>query len=141
MRCCYAFFETFIKKIKVLDADLKASLQGLQNQPFIVFHDAYQYFERAYGLRGVGSIIFDPDRSPSPNRIREVRAKLQQTGARCVFREPQFSDRLIKTVTEGSSTKTGILDPLGAKLKDGETLYFNLMRNLADGLKGCLESI
>lgn len=127
-----------IEKTDALDAELKLTLSGLQDEPFIVFHDAYQYFERAYGLGGAGSITFEPDESPSPSRVREVREKLQQSDAKCIFREPQFSDRLIKTVTEGTNAKSGILDPLGAELTDGETLYFNMMRNLADNLKRCL---
>ncbi len=129
----------YIKKINMLDRELKTSLASLQDKPFIVFHDAYQYFERAYALNGVGSITFEPDESPSPNRIREMRAKLQQTGAQCVFREPQFSDRLVNTVIEGSNAKSGILDPLGVGLENGPELYINLLRNLAKNLKKCLE--
>lgn len=130
---------SYIKKIDILDADLKSSLEGLKDRPFIVFHDAYQYFEHAYGLSGVGSITFEPDESPSPNRIKEMRNKLQLTNAKCVFREPQFSDRLVTTITEGTSAKSGTLDPLGANLADGETLYFSMMKNLAVSLKQCLK--
>ncbi len=133
--------KAYIEKIDALDAELKASLKGLERKPFIVFHDAYQYFERAYGLSGVGSITFEPDESPSPQRIKEVRQKLKETGAQCVFREPQFSDRLIKTVTEGTNTKRGMLDPLGVDLNDGKDLYFSLMRDIASNLKRCLNSV
>ena len=128
-----------IEKINSLDNELKKSLKDLKNKPFIVFHDAYQYLEHAYGLSGVGSITFEPDESPSPNRIKEVRKKIIQTNAQCVFREPQFSDRLIATVTEGTNAISGTLDPLGTNLNTGETLYFNLMRNLAKNLNQCLQ--
>jgi len=129
----------YIRKIKAMDAELKSSLKSLQDQPFVVFHDAYQYFENAYGLNAVGSITFEPGESPSPTRIKEVRDKLLQVRAKCVFREPQFSDRLVKTVIEGTDAKSGTLDPLGAGLEDGPSLYFNLMRNLGQNLKQCLE--
>ena len=130
-----------IAKLDELDNELKQTLSGLKEKPFIVFHDAYQYFERAYGLRAVGSITFEPDESPSVNRIKEVRQKLQETKAKCVFREPQFSDRLINTIKDGTDAKIGTLDPLGADLKNDEKLYFSLMRNLAVNLKQCLAEV
>ena len=127
-----------IKKLDELDHELHESLHDVEDEPFIVFHDAYQYFEKAYHLNGVGSITLDPEQAPSPNHLSEVREKIQQTKAKCVFREPQFSDRLVKTVTEGTNAKNGTLDPLGANLEPGATQYFLLMRNLATSLKNCL---
>ena len=127
-----------VATISTLAGELEAVLAPVKDEPFIVFHDAYQYFERVYGLTGVGSITFEPDESPSPNRIREVRAKLQETGAKCVFREPQFSDRLVNTVIEGSNAHSGTLDPLGAGLDDGPGLYPKLLRKLAEDLTECL---
>ena len=128
-----------VKSIKALNEALKAELASVKDRPFIVFHDAYQYFERAYGLRGVGSILLNPEASPSPNRIRAVRGKLKETGAQCVFREPQFSDRLVDTVREATNAKSGILDPLGADLAPGADLYVKLLRNLAHNLKEGLD--
>lgn len=128
-----------INKVDVLDAELRITLSEVGNKPFIVFHDAYQYFEQAYGLNAVGSITFNPDEPSTPKRIIEIREKLQQTGASCIFHEPQFSDRLINTITEGTNTKSGILDPLGANLTEGDHLYFDLLKNLAANLKQCLQ--
>ncbi len=127
-----------MKRIKALDKTLHASLKPVMGKPYIVFHDAYQYFETTYGMTAVGSVTLEPHELPSPNRITEIREKLQQTNAECVFREPQFSDRLVTIVTEGTTAKSGTLDPLGADLTIGENLYFTLMTNLANNLKGCL---
>ncbi len=128
----------YIEKIASLNLELTASLANVKEKPFIVFHDGYQYFERHYGLRAAGSITLDPHEFPSPNRIKEIREKLKQTSTVCIFREPQFSNRLIKTITEGTSAKHGILDPLGARIDDGPMLYFKLMRDMADNFKQCL---
>jgi zinc transport system substrate-binding protein len=107
--------------------------------PYIVFHAAYQYFESAYGLNAVGSITIDPERRPGAKRIKDIREKIKQLGARCVFSEPQFKSRLIATVIEGTEAKTGTLDPLGADLPAGPDAYFQLMTrlgaNLLTGLK------
>lgn len=126
-----------IKKIDLIHEELKSTLDGLQNAPFIVFHDAYQYFERTYGLNGVGSITNNGE-LPTPNRIKDVRNKLHQSMAKCVFKEPQFPDRFINIVLEGTSAKTAVLDPLGANIPNGVNLYFDLLRNLANDIKGCL---
>ena len=127
-----------IQKIDRLNAELKAQLSPIQNKPFIVFHDAYQYFEHAYGLNGVGSIVFEGGESLSPVRIKAVREKLQRTGAACVFSEPQFPARPIQTIAEGFDIKVSALDPLGADLPNDENLYFKLLNNLAGNLTQCL---
>ena len=127
----------YIQQIKALDADLTQSLAAVKQHSFIVFHDAYQYFEKKYDLQGAGSITLDPHDFPSPKRIAEVRAKLQETNAGCVFREPQFSDRLIKTVIDGTSANIGVLDPLGANIEDGPELYFKLLRQMVNSFVEC----
>jgi zinc transport system substrate-binding protein len=131
--------KNIVAKIEKLDESLQRQLSAIKAKPFIVFHDAYQYFERAYGLRAVGSITFEPTDSPSPQRIKAIRAKLQNTGIKCVFREPQFSDRLVNTIIEGADgVSSGTLDPVGANLANGSGLYIKLLQNLTSGLNQCL---
>lgn len=126
-------------RLDVLDAKIAKTLAPVRSIPFIVLHDAYQYFEIQQGLTGVGSITVEPDEPPSINRLREIRQKLKVANAVCLFREPQFDDRLMITVAEGSSVKSGTLDPIGANLPAGADLYFDLLSNLANGLVDCLK--
>ncbi|CAO3404311.1 zinc ABC transporter substrate-binding protein ZnuA [Azospirillum palustre] len=127
-----------LQAIDALDAELKATLAPLKDKPFVVFHDAYQYFEARYDLSAVGSITVSPDRRPSAKRLSAIRAKIAGLNAACVFAEPQFEPTLVRTVVEGTKAKTGVLDPEGADLPEGEALYPTLMRNLAASLRGCL---
>ncbi|CAO3437919.1 zinc ABC transporter substrate-binding protein [Azospirillum endophyticum] len=127
-----------LQAIDALDAELKAALAPLKDKPFVVFHDAYQYFEARYDLSAVGSITVSPDRRPSAKRLSAIRAKIAGLNAACVFAEPQFEPTLVRTVVEGTKAKTGVLDPEGADLPEGEALYPTLMRNLAASLRGCL---
>lgn len=117
-----------------LHTELKSKLAPVQDVPYIVFHDAYQYFETAFGLNTVGSLTIDPERKPGAKRIIEIRKKISESNARCVFSEPQFEPRLVATVIEGSGARNGILDPLGADLPVGSESYFQLLNNLADNL-------
>lgn len=124
--------------IDALDKELAATLAPLKDKHFIVFHDAYQYYERRYGLSAVGSITVTPDRVPGPRRLSELRKKIADQGALCVFSEPQFTSSLVGTVISGTKARGGILDPLGAAAPDGAAGYAGLMRNIADSLKTCL---
>ncbi|MFL7900392.1 zinc ABC transporter substrate-binding protein ZnuA [Azospirillum argentinense] len=132
--------ERTARSIDALDAELKAALAPVAGKPFVVFHDAYQYFEAHYGLNGVGAITVNPERRPSAKRLSEIRAKIGGLGAACVFAEPQFEPALVNTIVEGTPAKKGVLDPEGADLKDGPGLYPALMRNIAASLKDCLGS-
>ncbi len=122
------------QRLDQLHEQLKARLTPVQKVPYVVFHDAYQYFEASYGLTAVGSLTIDPERKPGAKRIREIRQRIQQLQARCVFSEPQFEPRLVATVTEGSLARSGVLDPIGADLAPGPEAYFQLLTALADNL-------
>lgn len=127
-----------LQQLDALDAELKAALAPVKDKPFVVFHDAYQYFEARYDLSAVGSITVSPDRRPSAKRLSAIRAKIGGLGAACVFAEPQFEPALVQTVVEGTKAKTGVLDPEGTELPESVALYPTLMRNLAASLRGCL---
>lgn len=125
-------------RLKALDSDLRAKLSTVAKKPFIVFHDAYAYLENRYGLNAVGSVRVAPERAPGAKRLHELRSKIQTGGAVCLFSEPQYPDRLLASVTEGLSVRTGRLDPLGSALPEGKDQYFGMMRGLADSLTSCL---
>ncbi len=125
-------------RLDALDAEIASTLAPVKSKPFIVFHDAYQYFERRYGVRVAGSITVSPESIPGAQRISEIHGKVAELGATCVFAEPQFEPKLVNVVLEGTSAKSGVLDPEAATLPQGPDLYFDLMRGIANSLKTCL---
>ncbi|BBK33087.1 zinc transport system substrate-binding protein [Stella humosa] len=125
-------------EVAALDQDLAHRLAAVRQRPFLVFHDAYQYLEQRYSLTAVGAIAISPERKPGARRIQALRRRVAETGAACVFSEPQFDAGLVATVTEGTKARTAVLDPLGASLKDGPALYPALMRAITGALAGCL---
>ncbi len=125
-------------KLDSLSIELAADLAPIAGKPYIVFHDALQYFERRYRLRVVGSIAISPEMAPSAKRLSTLRRRIASLGALCAFAEPQFDTRLIDTVIEGTKARTGSIDPEGARIEPGPELYFTLLRNLARDLKSCL---
>lgn len=130
--------EAVTAKLDALIAEVGAELEPVKGKGFIVFHDAYQYFENRFGVTASGSITVSPEVMPGAERITEIRARVKELGAACVFAEPQFEPKLVATVTEGTSAKAGVLDPLGAEIADGPELYFQVIRNLANSIKDCL---
>jgi zinc transport system substrate-binding protein len=130
--------DRLVARVDALDAELQAALAPVRDVPFIVFHDAYHYLERRYGLRAVGAVAVSPERGPGARRVAEVRERIRASGARCVFSEPQFPSALLGTLTEGTAVRVATLDPLGADLPAGPEAWFALMRNLAAALDSCL---
>jgi zinc transport system substrate-binding protein len=105
---------------------------------FVVFHDAYQYFEADFDFPASGAISIGDASDPSPARIAEIQGRIAEQGIDCVLAEPQFNPGLVITVLDGTDAQTGILDPLGSDLESGPALYPQLIRNLSTALAGCM---
>jgi zinc transport system substrate-binding protein len=124
--------------LEALDKELAATLAPVKGKPFITFHDAFQYFEKRYGVEASGSITVNPDAAPGAERVAELRAKVKELGAVCVFSEPNFEPKIISVITEGSNAKTAALDPEASALAEGTELYFQSMRGIAAAMRDCL---
>jgi zinc transport system substrate-binding protein len=130
--------EKLSARLDSLTETTTAALAPVAGKPFIVFHDAYQYFENRFGVSAAGSITVNPEAVPGVQRVSEIQAKVRSLGATCVFAEPQFEPKLVAVVTEGSEARTGVLDPEGAALENGPELYFQLIDGLTAALTDCL---
>jgi zinc transport system substrate-binding protein len=133
--------ERLRQRLDELDRSLHDRLATLVDRPYVVFHDAYQYFEQRYGVNAVGAITINPTVRPGAQRLGEIHERLEQIDAACVFAEPQFEPTLVDTVIEGTSAKKGVLDPLGAALGTGPDQYFEVLNSLADSLVDCLGAV
>lgn len=125
-------------KLDALEEELKVTLAPVADKPFLVFHDAYQYFEARFGLSLAGTVTVTPEVTPGAARIDELKAKVETLGATCVFAEPNFEPTIISAIIEGTSAKAGVLDPEGGALAEGVDLYPTLLRGLAASLVDCL---
>jgi len=129
---------SYVASLDQLMADISAETKPIQGKPFVVFHDAYQYFETRFGLTAVGSISDVSAAAPSAKRLNEIRSKLEETKAVCVFREPQFDAKYVTVVLEGSQARQGVLDPIGSDITPGPKAYAELLTRLAQGARDCL---
>ena len=103
----------------------------------IVFHDAYQYFEKRFNVKILGAFTVNTDVMPGAAQLSEIREIIEHDKVKCIFSEPQFNPDIIKVVAKDMNIKTGVVDPLGATLNPGKNLYFDLIRNMSASFKGC----
>ena len=124
--------------IDTVISELEETLAEFRGTNFIVYHDAYQYFEKRFDVLAAGSISLGDVSDPSPARIAEVRKKVEELGIICVFSEPQFNSELVRTVTDGVSVKTRVIDSLGTQFTLGPDFYLNVLRGIAQSMASCL---
>jgi zinc transport system substrate-binding protein len=126
------------ERLAVLEDEIAAQLRPVQDRPFLVFHDAFQYFEKRFGLNAVGAVSLGGGRAPGARHVRALRQRIEKQGIVCLFTEPQFEPRIARVIAEGTGVRTAVLDPVGAGLETGMALYFKLMRRNATALAECL---
>ena len=123
------------KALDNLTKKVKSELKG--DFKSIVFHDAYQYFEERFGVRAAGALTLNTDVLPGAKQIADIQDVIKDRGIKCIFSEPQFNPKIITTIAEDMNIKTGVFDPLGANIDSNKDLYFKLIQNLGNELKGC----
>ena len=123
------------KEIDKLTSDVESNLS--KSVASIVFHDAYQYFEKRFNVNILGAFTVNTDVMPGAEQLSEIREIIEHDKVSCIFSEPQFNPDIINAVAKDMNIKTGVLDPLGATLEPGKDLYFDLIKNMSKSFKGC----
>ncbi len=104
---------------------------------YVVFHDAYQYFEQRFGIEVIGALTVNPEVLPGAKQLAEIREVIEHEGVNCLFSEPQFNPSIAETIASDTGVKTAVLDPLGAELEPGKDLYFDLISDMASSFESC----
>ena len=119
------------KMIKEIDGNIN------KDAKFIVFHDAYQYFEKRFGVMTAGALTLNTDVLPGAKQISEIQEVIAERDIKCIFSEPQFNPKIIETIAQDTGIKTGVLDPLGSIFDANKMQYFKLINDLGNKLKDC----
>ena len=104
---------------------------------YIVFHDAYQYFENRFGVIPAGALTLNPDVLPGAKQIADIQDVINDKGIKCIFSEPQYNPKIIETLGNDMNVSTGVMDPLGAFIDAGPTMYVELINGIANSIKEC----
>lgn len=126
-----------IDKLDILVERVSQKLEPVQQQKYLVFHDAYQYFEKRFGLEFSGSVVLSTNQMAGAKRLKKMQQRIKKLQIKCIFFEPQFNPRLVKTIARGQGIKLAVLDPMGASLEQGPALYSKLILNMATAFENC----
>jgi len=122
-------------KINKMMKEIKKEIN--KDAAFVVFHDAYQYFEKRFNIDAVGALTVNPEVLPGAKQLTEIRKEIKHEKVKCLFSEPQFNPSIAKAIAKDTGVKIAVLDPLGAKLDPSKDLYFQLIKNIALSFKNC----
>lgn len=130
--------EALVRELDALARELEAKFAPVKSRPFLVFHDAYQYLEKRFGLNGLGGIVLTPESPPGARRLKEIRGRIAEAGISCVFSEPQFEVGYVRTVMEGTGARSASLDILGVAVEPGPGAYRAILLDVTDTMLECL---
>lgn len=126
----------FVRSIRILEGEIEKTLAPVKGRPFVVFHDAYHYFERRFDIEAVGAVSSNDAVAPSAARLAGLRDEIASYEAVCALTEPQFNPAILDAL---GAARLGEVDPIGVSLTPGPDLYPQLLRNMAASLADCLD--
>jgi zinc transport system substrate-binding protein len=129
----------YMESIDVAAREIKAELTPFAAKRFIVMHDAYHYFEAAFGLTAAGSVMLRPEEPLAVKHLLEIRKQMEQGAIACIFSEPQYDDKALKNLTKDTAVKQGVLDPLGASIPAGKGQYIALLKAISASFSTCFK--
>lgn len=129
--------EQAIASLRTLDAEIEVDLEQSKNRQFIVFHDAYQYLEKRYGLNLMISILDHHNAPVSATRLNRLQESLERQAVDCIFAEPQFDPKMASMLSQMSGANLAVIDPIGADIAEGRDHYTNLIKGIASSIRNC----
>jgi zinc transport system substrate-binding protein len=134
-----ANLKAFEAQLAATDKQVGTELAPLKGKGYFVFHDAYGYYEKHYGLTPLGHFTVNPEIQPGAQRLHEIRTQLVEQKATCVFAEPQFRPAVVEAVARGTSVRMGTLDPLGTNIQLSKASYSQFLSQLGNQYASCLK--
>ncbi|WP_417319553.1 zinc ABC transporter substrate-binding protein [Emcibacter sp.] len=126
-----------IKRLYELKDRLRQDLRPFREKPIMIYHDAFQYFEKAFSLYSVGAIQLKADSPPSAKHLKALKRIARDKHVTCVLGTPGAHPRIATVVMGDTSANYDVVDPLGVYLEPGPSLYMELIEEIALTLQDC----
>ncbi|HHQ4675757.1 TPA: zinc ABC transporter substrate-binding protein ZnuA [Aeromonas veronii] len=127
----------FDAKVDAKDKVIAGQMKAVNEKGYFVFHEAYGYWERHYGMSSKGHFTVSPERRPGAKTLVDIRKALEEKQASCIYAEPQFSPAVIESVARNTGAKVLLLDEVGEQVPLGPDGYPQFMQQLADAFAQC----
>ena len=127
----------FESDVALLNRSLQNRLSQYQQPDYLVYHDAYQYFERQFGLPGGLALVHDPEVQPSMRDLLALRNKLRVRSPSCILLEADSDEELVNTALENQAIKSEVVDLFGYEIDDGTRGYRRLILSVANSFTSC----
>ncbi|WP_429072604.1 zinc ABC transporter substrate-binding protein ZnuA [Aeromonas veronii] len=127
----------FDTKVDAKDKVIAGQMKAVNEKGYFVFHEAYGYWERHYGMSSKGHFTVSPERRPGAKTLVDIRKALEEKQASCIYAEPQFSPAVIESVARNTGAKVLLLDEVGEQVPLGPDGYPQFMQQLADAFAQC----
>lgn len=129
-----------LARIEQTRQQIDTELAPIRGKKWIVFHDAYQYFESEFGLAPVATVTINPQQPLGAKTIKLLKQQVRSAGVECVFTEPQFNTAVVATIVENTAARVGVLDPVGSQIAIGMAHWFMTMRQMSEAMTECLHN-
>jgi len=130
-------FESFVAEIETTNRDLTERFSTSHNN-YLVYHNAYQYFERQFGLQHSVALLADPETQPGIQHILRTRELVENSMPNCLLVEPESSMELVTTLTDGMDIRTVSVDHLGYDVLPSDNPYRQLLLQVAESFESCI---
>lgn len=128
----------FMSRLAGLDQEVNERLSGFGARPYVVYHDAYRYFERRFELSRALVLLRNPEVQPSMREILSTRQELRRIRPSCLFMELDADPALLDTLLGDMPVKRAVIDLLGYDIPGGATAYISLIAGVAASFADCL---
>ena len=128
-----------IKELYEQEELIRELLRPLRDSPMIVYHDAFQYYEKAFSLRSFGAIQLKSDETPSVKHLTALKKIATERDVTCVLAIPGTHPRITMAVMGDTKAGYVVVDHLGQYLEPGPESYFQLMFEITQRILDCQE--
>lgn len=125
-------------ELEALHVELSALLADVPDHSYVVAHDAFQYFEVAFGVPAAGTIALSDAAEPGANHIAELRELMDDAHITCILTDTQTNPQWATIIAEGTDASLAIVDPALSGNTPDLAGYAANMRDIAQTLADCV---
>ena len=131
--------EQFTRSLQSTDQQISQQLKGLDNKPYIVFHNSWPYFAKDYNLQEPRAISLHEGVSLDVKTLINIRKTIKMDKVGCVFSGSEVNPKQLAVLIENLPVKTSEIDVLQRHYPLTKKTTTDWFKGIAQKVKTCLE--